>query len=169
SYSVSKVAAERLSHCYHHKYDLPVVSVRPFNIYGPLQVGEGAIHIFVRNAVNNDDIFIDGNGSQVRAWCYIEDFIEGVMGCIKNRKGAVGKVFNLGNPGAAVNMTKLAKKIVEITGSGSKIRFRDNARTDIQYRGPDISRARKILSFRPSVSLDSGLKRTISWYRENPV
>jgi len=169
TYSVSKMAGERLSHCYHHKYGLPVVSIRPFNIYGPLQVGEGAIHIFVRNAVNNEDIFIDGNGSQVRAWCYIEDFIEGVMSCIKNRKDTVGKVFNLGNPGAAVNMTKLAKKIVEITGSRSKIRFRDNARTDIQYRVPDISRARKVLDFRPSVDLASGLKRTIDWYRENPA
>lgn len=167
SYSVSKVAAERLSHCYHHKYGLPVVSIRPFNIYGPLQVGEGAVHIFTRSAVNNEDILINGSGSQVRAWCYIEDFIDGVMSCIKNGKNAAGKVFNLGNPAGAVTTVDLARKIIGISGSNSKIRFRKNIRTDIQYRVPDISRARKILSFRPSVGLDIGLKRTIEWYREN--
>lgn len=168
-YAISKIAAEGLSHCYRHEYKLPVVSVRPFNIYGPLQIGEGAIQIFVRNALKNEDIWVDGNGRQVRAWCYIEDFISGIFGCYRHRDKAVGNTFNLGNPNAAVNMTELARKIVDLSASKSKIRFRKNSRTDIQYRVPDISKARKMLDFAPQTTLSEGLQRTIEWYRLNPV
>lgn len=169
TYSTSKIAAESLSHCYHHKYALPVISIRPFNIYGPLQIGEGAIQIFASNALNNKDIWVNGDGSQVRAWCYVSDFIDGVLRAVKNRDKAVGNTFNIGNRSAAVTTYQLAEKIVGITGSRSKIRFRKNVRTDVEYRVPDVSKAKKILGYSASVSLREGLKRTIEWYRKNPL
>jgi nucleoside-diphosphate-sugar epimerase len=167
TYSISKLASEKLSHCYRHKYGLPVVSIRPFNIYGPFQVGEGAIHIFVTNALKGKNIIIHGDGSQVRAWCYIEDFLDGVFRCIAYRKKAIGNSFNIGTPRAAVTILDLAKRIVKISGSGSRISFKKEDRTDIEYRVPDISKARKVLGFSPSIDMNEGLKRTIEWYRQN--
>lgn len=169
TYSTSKIAAESLSHCYYHKYHLPVVSIRPFNIYGPLQIGEGAIQIFASNALKDKDIWINGDGSQVRAWCYIDDFIDGVLRCVKRRKDVVGNTFNIGNAKAAATTYQLAKKIVAITDSNSKIRFRKHAGTDVEYRVPDVTKAKKLLGYAPSVNLSEGLKRTIEWYRENPL
>ncbi len=169
TYAISKLAAEELCHCYHHKYGLPVVSIRPFNIYGPLQIGEGAIQIFVSDALKNRTLHIDGDGTQVRAWCYIEDFLEGVLSCVKNKKAAVGNVFNLGNPFGAISILGLARKVVDISGSKSKIVFKKRPRTDIEYRVPDISKAQDVLDFKPSVGLEEGLEKTIRWYREGSV
>jgi len=169
TYAISKLAAEEMGHCYYLKYGLPVVSIRPFNVYGPLQIGEGAIQIFVSRALKGQDLYIDGDGSQVRAWCYIDDLISGVVNCMKKKNIAIGNVFNLGNPAAAVNMVELAKRIIEISRSRSKIRFRKESRTDIEYRVPDISKAKALIGFKPSIGLSEGLKRTIEYYRENPA
>jgi nucleoside-diphosphate-sugar epimerase len=162
TYSISKIAAEEFSHCYHHKYGLPVVSIRPFNVYGPGQVGEGAIQIFVSNALKNKPLFINGDGLQVRAWCYIEDFIDGVFKCML-KKRAIGEVFNIGNEKCHITTLGLAKKIIKLSGSKSEILSRPHMGTDIEKRVPDISKARKLLGYRPSVGLDEGLKRTIEW------
>jgi len=169
TYSTSKIAAESLCHCYHHKYNIPVISIRPFNIYGPFQIGEGAIQIFASNAIKNKDVWINGDGSQVRAWCYIDDFVDGVLRSVKMRRSAIGNTFNIGNPQAAVTTYQLARKIIAITGSNSKVRFRKNLRTDVEYRVPDVSKARKALGYSPSINLSEGLKRTIEWYRKNPL
>jgi dTDP-glucose 4,6-dehydratase len=169
TYSTSKIAAETLSHCYHYKFGLPVASIRPFNIYGPFQIGEGAVQIFSSKAINNEEIWINGDGSQVRAWCYVSDFIDGVIGCYRNRKAAIGNTFNIGNPKSSATTLQLAEKIISITGSSSRIRFRKMAGTDVEYRVPDISKAKKILGYSPVVGLSEGLKRTAEWYRENPL
>jgi UDP-glucose 4-epimerase len=99
TYAVSKLAAEHLSFAYHKEFGLPVVCVRPFNIYGPGQTGESAMQIFINRALRNHDIFIYGDGSQIRAWCYVDDFINGLLMCIENPK-AIGESFNIGNPRA---------------------------------------------------------------------
>lgn len=169
TYAISKLAAEKLSHCYRLEHNLPVVSVRPFNIYGPRQVGEGAIQIFISKALKNETVTINGNGSQVRAWCYIDDFIEGVLSCVTRRRACIGQVFNLGNSASAITIFKLAKKIIGISGSKSKISFKDSPRTDIEYRVPDISKAGKLLHFSPKIDLNEGLKRTIEWYQKNRI
>ena len=80
-YAVSKLAGEHLAHAYYKQYDLPVVTVRPFNVYGPGQTGEGAIQIFIKRALRNETIHIDGDGNQIRAWCYVDDFVECLMQC----------------------------------------------------------------------------------------
>src|SRR4030095_2813636 len=76
TYAVSKLAGEHLAHAYYRQYNLPCVTIRPFNVYGPGQTGEGAIQVFIKRALRNDTIHIDGDGSQIRAWCYIDDFVD---------------------------------------------------------------------------------------------
>ena len=165
-YAVSKLAAEHMTHCYYEEYGLPAVTVRPFNVYGPYQVGEGAIQKFTLAALDGEPIYINGDGSQIRAWCYIEDFVNGVLLCLEREK-AVGEVFNIGNHSAAVTILDLAERIVQLTGSDSEIRHREELGADVALRIPSTRKARDILGFVPRVSLGEGLKRTIAWYREN--
>lgn len=167
TYAISKLAAEKLSYCYWNEYQLPMVSIRPFNIYGPWQVGEGAIQSFITKAINNMDISITGDGTQIRAWCYIEDLLNAVISCIEIEH-AVGYTFNIGNPEGTITILGLAKKIIEMTNSKSKIFFKDHIGTDIELRVPDISKAKKILGYSPKIGLDEGLSLSIDFFKQNP-
>ena len=114
TYAVSKLATEHMAHNYHRQFGLPAVSIRPFNIYGPGQVGEGAIHRFIVQALRGEDITIHNDGSQIRAWCYIDDMVEGILCCL-TRAEAVGEAFNIGNPRSVVTIHNLARDIVRLT------------------------------------------------------
>ena len=164
TYSVSKLAGEHLAHSYYKEYGLPVVTVRPFNIYGAGQVGEGAIHQFVIKAINNDQIQIHGDGDQIRSWCYIDDFVNGIMLCL-NKKKAIGNSFNIGNPKGTITILMLAKLIKRITNSKSEIIYVPKNYVDVELRIPSIEKAKKILGFVPKYDLDEGLEKTIEWYR----
>lgn len=164
-YAVSKLAAEHMTHCYHVEYGLPAVTIRPFNIYGPYQVGEGAIQKFIQAALRDEPLFINGDGSQIRAWCYIDDFVRGVLLCLEKEE-AVGEVFNIGNHRAAVTIQDLAEKIIDLSGSSSEIRFREALDADVALRIPSTKKAAELLGFSPTVMLEEGLKRSIEWYRE---
>src|SRR5215831_2007347 len=94
TYAVSKLATEHLAHNYYKEFGLPTVSIRPFNIYGPQQVGQGAIHAFVVRALKGEDLVIHNDGSQIRAWCYIDDIVEGVLLALVKPE-AVGEAFNI--------------------------------------------------------------------------
>ena len=165
TYAISKLAGEHLAHSYHKEFGLPVVSLRPFNIYGPMQVGEGAVHVFVTRSLKNEDIQIHGDGDQIRSWCYIDDITDGILLSLE-KKEAVGKVFNIGNPRGTITILSLAQKIVDICGSKSKIKFVPKNYVDVELRIPDIGKARKILGYKPKVDLDEGLIRTIEWYKK---
>jgi dTDP-glucose 4,6-dehydratase len=167
TYAISKLSAEKLGYCYHFEKQLPMVSIRPFNIYGPWQIGEGAIQSFITKAIHNVDIPITGDGSQIRAWCYIEDIISAVISCIEIEH-AVGHSFNIGNPEGTITILGLAKKIIEMTNSKSKIFFKDHIGTDIELRVPNITKAREILGYSPQVDIDEGLLLTINSYKQNP-
>ena len=164
TYSVSKLAGEHLAHSYYKEYGIPVVTVRPFNIYGDGQVGEGAIHHFVIKAINNEEIQIHGDGDQIRSWCYIDDFIEGIMLCLDN-KDAIGQSFNMGNPRGTITISMLAKLIKRIANSKSEIVYVPKTYVDVELRIPSIEKAKEILGFEPKYDLDEGLERTIAWYR----
>ena len=165
SYAVSKLAAEHLVHAYHKEFGLQVATFRPFNIYGPRQVGEGAIRGMVLRAIKNEPIILYNDGTQIRAWCYIDDFIDGAMAALANPK-ALGKTFNLGNPQGSITNLELAKMIRRLAGSKSKIIFKKHPGPEVQIRVPSIKRAEEILRYRPKVSLEEGVIRTIAWYRE---
>ncbi len=165
TYAVSKLAGEHFVHSYFHELGMPAIIVRPFNIYGPRQVGEGAVHIFVKQALMDEDLTIYGDGSQIRAWCYIDDIVDGLLLCLEN-DGAIGNAFNIGDPTSTVTVYNLAKRIIDLSKSKSKITFKESNSVDIEVRVPNIEKARKILGYEPKIDLDEGLLRTIAWYRE---
>ncbi len=168
TYGISKLAGEGLTFAYAVQYGIPVTSIRPFNIYGPGQVGEGAIQIFARRAIENQEIRITGDGNQIRAWCYIDDFIDAMM-AILERKEAVGEIFNIGNPSGTITTYNLAKVIIALAKSRSKMKFIPHIEVDIELRVPSIQKAGKLLDYRPKVELEEGITRSIKWYRENPI
>jgi len=164
TYATSKVAAEHLCFAYHRQYDLPVTSIRPFNIYGPGQVGEGAIHDITLAALRGDPVVVTGDGQQVRTWCYVDDMIDAALLTMES-SAALGQTFNVGNAEPVVKMIDLARMIVQISGSGSPITFRPHIETDVHLRSPNVDRVRDVLGFEPSVELDQGLAHTIRWIR----
>ncbi len=164
TYSISKLFSEHLCFAYSKEFDIPVISIRPFNIYGPGQVGEGAIHVFLKKCLNNEDIQIYGDGSQIRSWCYIDDAVDFIFRCINDNE-IKNEVFNMGNPEGTITTIGLAKKIIEITKSKSKINFVDLPYVDVDLRIPNIEKAKKILNFEPKIGLDEGILRTYKWYR----
>lgn len=165
TYAVSKLATEHLAHNYWKQYQLPTCSIRPFNIYGPGQVGEGAIHAFVARAIKNETITVHNQGDQIRSWCYIDDIIDSIILALE-RDEAVGQAFNIGNPRSTVTIYHLAKMVIQFAESTSDIKFVRWDFPDVELRVPDVKKAENLLGYRPRVDLEEGLKRTIQWYRE---
>jgi len=165
TYAVSKLATEHLAHNYYRQYQLPTCSIRPFNIYGPGQVGEGAVHAFVARALRNEPIQIHNDGDQIRSWCFIDDIVHGIELAL-TREEAIGESFNIGNPRSTVTIYHLARMIVELAKSRSPIEFVKWDFPDVQLRVPDVKKAEEKLGFRPEIELDVGLQRTIEWYRQ---
>jgi UDP-glucose 4-epimerase len=163
-YAVSKLAGEHLVHAYHREFDMPTVTLRPFNVYGPGQVGEGAIHRFVVNALHDRDIEIHGDGTQIRAWCYVDDMVEGILLAMEH-PNAVGHSFNIGNARAVVTIYGLANTIVRVLGSKSQIRFIRKDYADVELRVPNVDKARDLIGFEAQVDLEDGLRRTGDHYR----
>lgn len=166
TYAVSKLAGEHLTHAYYKQYGLPTVTVRPFNVYGPGQTGEGALSIFIRKALAGEDLYIFGDGSQIRAWCYVDDMVEGVLKCLIH-PNAVGESFNIGNARAVTTIFGLAEAVLRVSKSDSKIIFRDALSADIELRIPRVDKARDLIGFEARVDLDQGLAATIDWIKGN--
>jgi nucleoside-diphosphate-sugar epimerase len=165
TYAVSKLATEHLALNFHKQYGMPALSIRPFNIYGPGQVGEGAVHHFIVRALAGEDLVLHNDGSQIRSWCYISDIIEGILLALEKPQ-AVGHAFNIGNPRATVTIHNLAALIVRLAGSVSRLK---NVRwdfPDVELRIPNIDKARELLGYEPTVELEEGLLKTIDWYRK---
>jgi len=164
TYSVSKLAGEHLTYSYYKQYGLRAVTIRPFNVYGPGQVGEGAIHHFVVRAIKNEPLIIHGDGDQIRSWCYIDDMVDGILLCLEKEE-AIGEVFNIGNPKGTITILGLAEKIIQLAGSSSQIVHVPKTYVDVELRIPSIEKAKTLLGFEPKVDLNEGIKRTIEWYR----
>jgi UDP-glucose 4-epimerase len=164
TYAVSKLAGEHMSHAYHAELGLPTVSLRPFNVYGPGQIGGGAIRAFIEAALEGRDLTVHGDGSQIRAWCYVEDMVDAVLLCLEH-PNAIGESFNIGNARSAVTIFDLARRIKRLTGCAGEIVFQPLSYTDVELRIPNVAKARELLGFEAKVELDEGLVQTIAWYR----
>jgi len=165
-YAASKLASEFITHGAHREYGLPTVSIRPFNVYGPGQIGEGAIHHFIVNAIHNKPLIVHGDGNSIRSWCYVDDFVSGVILCLQKRC-AVGESFNIGNPESTITDDELALNVIKRAGSRSTIRFKKITYPDVDIRVPSIDKARKLLGYAPKVEYDDGILKTIEWYKEH--
>lgn len=166
TYAVSKLAGEHLSHAYFKEHLLPTTTLRPFNVYGPGQTGEGALSIFIRMALQDKDLLIFGDGSQIRAWCYVDDMVDGVLAALESPH-AIGESFNIGNARAVTTIHGLAETVRRVVGGKSRIVFRDALSADIQLRVPRVDKARELLGFEAQVDLDEGIRRTAEWISSN--
>lgn len=165
TYAVSKLATEHLAHNYWKQHGLPTVSIRPFNIYGPGQVGEGAIHAFVVRALAGEPIHIHNEGDQIRSWCFIDDIVDAIEAAMV-RPEAIGETFNVGNPRSTITIYQLARLVVRAAQSDSRIEFVPWDFPDVELRIPDVRKAERLLGVRARVDLEDGIQRTIDWYRE---
>ncbi|GFM38542.1 NAD-dependent epimerase/dehydratase family protein [Desulfovibrio psychrotolerans] len=163
TYAVSKLAEEHLAVAYYREFNVPTCVVRPFNIYGPGQIGEGALKIFVQKALANEPITVFGEGTQIRAWCYLDDMVEGTMRCIEN-DAAVGESFNIGNARSIQTIYGLANTVIRVLNSKSNIQFAPAPSVDIELRIPCVDKARDILGFEAQVDLEEGILRTAEHY-----
>jgi UDP-glucose 4-epimerase len=165
TYAVSKLAGEHLAHSYYDEFGLPTCSLRPFNVYGPGQIGGGAIRAFIETILAGEDLVIHGDGSQIRAWCYVDDLVDALL-LVLERPEAVGEVYNIGNPRSVVTVFDLAMRIRRLMGSDADVTFQPLHYTDVEMRIPNIDKARRELRWEPLIDLDEGLAKTIAWYRE---
>jgi UDP-glucose 4-epimerase len=166
TYAVSKLASEHLSIAYYREFGLPVVGIRPFNVYGPGQTGEGAIQVFIKHALKNEDLEIHGDGNQIRAWCYIDDFVDCLMRCME-RPEAVGESFNIGNARAVMTTYGLAQTVCRVLNSQSRIIFKPPLSAEVELRIPSVEKAFKILGFKANIDLDEGILKTADYYRHD--
>jgi UDP-glucose 4-epimerase len=164
TYAVSKLAGEHMAHAYHDELRLPIVTLRPFNVFGPGQIGGGAIRAFIEAALAGDNLTVRGDGAQIRAWCYVDDMVDAVRLCLEHPR-AVGQSFNVGNPRSAVTIFDLAQRIKRLTGCPGEIVFAPLEYVDVELRIPNVEKARDEIGFEARVELDDGLERTIAWYR----
>lgn len=166
SYAIAKLAGEHLVKAYHRQSGMPVAIVRPFNVFGPRRLGSHAILKFVTSALQGVPIEIHGDGSQIRSWCYIDDFCDGIIEMIA-RPAAIGEDFNIGNPVNTLTILQLAEQIIDLTGKRSSINFVESPFPDIEIRVPSLDKARRILNYQPKCDIRTSLEKTIKWYRAN--
>lgn len=164
SYACAKIATEHLANAYHREFDLPTVSLRPFNVYGPGQVGEGAIHNFIKRVVAGEAITVNNDGRQIRSWCYVDDMVAGTLAALES-DAAPGQAFNIGNPAATITVLRLAELVARVAGVEANIEFRRRDYPDVETRVPNIDKARDLLGYEPTVGLEEGIARTVAWYR----
>ena len=165
TYAVSKLAGEHMAHAYHEELGLPTVTVHPFNVFGPGQIGGGAIRAFIEDALAGRNLTVRGDGSQIRAWCYVDDMVEGVLSCLEH-PNAVGQAFNIGNPRSSVTIFDLASRVKRLTECPGEIVFAPLGYVDVELRIPNVQKARELIGWEPKVELDDGLVRTIDSFRQ---
>jgi UDP-glucuronate decarboxylase len=164
-YDEGKRCAESLMFDYHRQNKVDIRLIRIFNTYGPRMASNDGrvISNFIIQALEGKDITVYGEGSQTRSFCYVSDLIKAIIKMM-NREEFLGPV-NLGNPGEFI-ILELAEKVIELTGSKSKIIFKELPEDDPTRRKPDIGMAKEKLDWEPKVDLSEGLKHTIEYFRE---
>ncbi len=163
-YDESKRCGEAFCMAYLRQHGMDIKIVRIFNTYGPRLRDGRAVPEFIKSALKNDTIHVDGDGSQTRSFCYVSDLIDGVL--LLAEKGEPGEPVNIGND-AEITILELAETVIEIANSKSEIEFSPRPTDDPERRRPDISKAREMLGWSPDVSLEEGLRMTVDWFRES--
>lgn len=163
-YDEGKRCAETLFFDYHRQHGVAIKVMRIFNTYGPrMHPNDGrVVSNFIVQALTGTDITLYGDGSQTRSFCFVDDLIEGALRFMASGPEVTGPI-NMGNP-VEISIRTLAERIVEMTGSRSRIVFRPLPSDDPTQRCPDISRARQTLQWEPGVALQDGLARTIEYF-----
>lgn len=163
-YDEGKRCAETLCFDYYRQYNLPIKVARIFNTYGPrMYMHDGrVVSNFIVQALYNEPITIYGEGEQTRSFCYVDEMIDGFLKLMNSEDDFTGPV-NLGNPGE-FTIKELAEKVIDLTGSKSKLYFKTLPEDDPKQRKPEINLAQEKLNWQPSITLNEGLPRTIEYF-----
>jgi dTDP-glucose 4,6-dehydratase len=163
-YDEAKRFAEAMTIAYRRFHKVDTKIVRIFNTYGPrMRIRDGrAVPAFISQALVNEDVTVFGDGKQTRSFCYISDLVDGIIRMMLSKEN---DPINIGNP-QEMTIEQIARLIIEMTGSKSKIVYKPLPTDDPKVRQPDITRARTLLGWEPKVSLEQGLGRTIDYFRE---
>jgi UDP-glucuronate decarboxylase len=163
-YDEGKRCAETLFFDYYRQHNLPIKVARIFNTYGPrMHPNDGrVVSNFVVQALKGEDITIYGEGQQTRSFCYVDDLVDGFVRLMNSREDFTGPV-NLGNPGE-FTIRELAERVIELTGSSSELIFKPLPQDDPKQRQPNIELARAELGWEPTIKLDDGLRKTITYF-----
>ena len=164
-YDEGKRGAETLCFDYNREFGTKIKVVRIFNTYGPGMNPEDGrvVSNFIIQALKGDDITIYGDGSQTRSFQYVDDLINGFLAAMETDGSFIGPV-NIGNPGE-FTILELAEKVIKLTDSKSKLIFKELPSDDPKQRKPDISLAKEKLNWEPKIDLETGLKRTIEYFK----
>jgi dTDP-glucose 4,6-dehydratase len=162
-YDEAKRFAEAMTTAYHRYHDVDTKIVRIFNTYGPrMRVNDGrAVPAFMSQALRNEDVTIFGSGEQTRSFCYVSDLVDGI---IRLMESELHDPVNIGNP-HEMTIEEIARKIIDISGSSSRIVYKPLPEDDPKVRRPDITRARTLLGWEPKVPLEQGLVKTLEYFR----
>ena len=162
-YDEAKRFAEAITMAYHRYHGMDTRIIRIFNTYGPrMRVRDGrAVPAFMSQALRNEDVTIFGSGEQTRSFCYVTDLVDGVLRLMESD---VHDPVNIGNP-HEMTIEQIARAIIEISGSKSRIVYRPLPEDDPKVRRPDITRARTLLGWEPKVSLEEGLQKTLEYFK----
>lgn len=165
-YDEGKRCAETLMMDYHRQNNVNIRIARIFNTYGPrMAINDGrVVSNFIVQALKNEQITIYGDGSQTRSFCYVSDLVDALVRLMNNDKNFIGPV-NLGNP-CEFTILEFAKLIIKLTNSNSEVVFKELPKDDPIQRKPDITKAKKLLNWQPSVNIETGLKRTIEYFTQ---
>ena len=166
-YDEGKRCAETLFFDYFRQEELSIKVVRIFNTYGPnMHPQDGrVVSNFIMQALENKNITIFGDGTQTRSFCYVDDLISGLISMMETNKSITGPI-NLGNPNE-FSMNQLAREVIKITNSKSKIEYKELPQDDPRKRQPDITLAKSELNWEPTIELEEGLKKTIHYFKTN--
>jgi dTDP-glucose 4,6-dehydratase len=170
TYQASKVSSEHLIMAWGRTKGLATIVLRPFNIFGERGLHHGALNRFIVRAFHNWPILIFGDGRQIRSWCYIDDLVNAFMLTLK--KKVEGEIFNIGNPDYPMSILNLARTIMRETECyghhcTSKIKHLPKRPVDVQFRIPNINKAKRLLGYEPKFDFDKGLQNTMRWYVQN--
>lgn len=167
-YDESKRFGETATYVYIRKYDIDARIIRIFNTYGPrMQKDDGrVVSNFILNALRGESFKIDGDGSQTRSFCYVDDLVEGIIK-VMFTPGTKGEIYNLGNPGE-FTVKELAELVNKLIGVNSEMEYSGSFReNDPMKRRPDISKVKAATGWEPKISLEEGLQKTIEYYKNN--
>jgi len=163
-YDEAKRFAEAITLAYHRYHGINTKIVRIFNTYGPrMRLRDGrAVPAFMSQALRNEDVTVFGDGTQTRSFCYVTDLVDGILRLMTS---TTNEPVNIGNP-HEVTIEEIARTIIRLVGSSSKVVYRPLPVDDPKQRRPDISRARTLLGWEPKVGLEEGLTKTLEYFRK---
>ncbi|MGP8023026.1 MAG: NAD-dependent epimerase/dehydratase family protein [Methanobacterium sp.] len=161
-YGVTKLAAENLCYLYWKTYNIPTVSLRYFTVYGPRQRPDMVIHKFVKSIINENELFIYGNGVQTRDFTYVDDVVNAIIWSAT--LNSAGDVFNVGG-GSRISINNLLKEIEKIIGEKAKVKYLEKAKGDVKDTWADLYKIKEVLRWYPKFDIKTGLNEYINWYK----